>query len=286
MRSRPVRWLIGGVIVAVAAVAAAEPPSPAARKPRMHECCRIVELRQYTTYPGKRDALIGVFEREFVESQEAVGMQLVGQFRDVNDPNRFVWMRGFTDMPARAKALNAFYVGPVWKAHSKEANTTMYDSDNVLLLRPAREGSGFALGGRRRAAAGSRAPANTDFVVITTYHFKAPVADAFVAWFDEVLRPLFAGAGATVLAQLVTEPSENTFPQLPVRAGENVFVWVARFDSRLAYDQYLARLGTEPRWSGELFAALYKQIAGSPELLMLEPTPRSLVGHGATPAGP
>jgi hypothetical protein len=154
----------------------------------------------------------------------------------------------------------------------------------VLLLRPAREGSGFALGGRRRAAAGS-APAKTDFVVITTYHFKAPVTDAFIAWFDEVLRPVFAGAGAGMLAQLVTDASENTFPQLPVREGEHVFVWIARFDNRAAYERYQARLATEPRWSGELFATLYKQIAGSPELLMLEPTPRSLVGHGTTPAG-
>ncbi len=66
-------------------------------------CCPIVELRQYTLHPGRRDALIDLFDREFVESQEALGMKIIGQFRDLDNPNRFVWLRGFRDMPSRAK---------------------------------------------------------------------------------------------------------------------------------------------------------------------------------------
>jgi hypothetical protein len=38
-------------------------------------CCPLVELRQYTLHPGKRDVLIDLFDREFVESQEALGMK-------------------------------------------------------------------------------------------------------------------------------------------------------------------------------------------------------------------
>ena len=34
-------------------------------------CCPVLELRQYTLKPGMRDILIELFEREFVESQEA-----------------------------------------------------------------------------------------------------------------------------------------------------------------------------------------------------------------------
>jgi hypothetical protein len=30
----------------------------------------------------------------FVETQEATGMRVIGQFRDLGDPNRFVWLRG------------------------------------------------------------------------------------------------------------------------------------------------------------------------------------------------
>lgn len=37
----------------------------------------IVELRQYTLRPGQRDALIDLFDLEFVETQEAVGNVLL-----------------------------------------------------------------------------------------------------------------------------------------------------------------------------------------------------------------
>ena len=101
----------------------------------------VVELRQYTLRPGQREVLIDLFDREFVESQEAEGMAVVGQFRDLDDPDRFVWIRGFGSMPARARALAGFYGGPVWKANSAAANATMIDSDNVLLLRRVNPGA-------------------------------------------------------------------------------------------------------------------------------------------------
>src|SRR6266513_4125333 len=112
-----------------------------AERPQQY-CCPIVELRQYTLHPGKRDAFIDLFDRQFVESQEAVGTRVIGQFRDHDDPNRFVWLRGFRDMPSRAQALQEFYGGPVWKTHREAANAAIVDSDNVLLLRPALPTSG------------------------------------------------------------------------------------------------------------------------------------------------
>ena len=96
----------------------------------------IVELRRYTQHPGRRDELIELFEREFVESQEELGARIVGTFRDVRDPDRFVWIRAFPDMAVRLAALQGFYGGPVWRAHSAAANATMIDSDDVHLLEP------------------------------------------------------------------------------------------------------------------------------------------------------
>ena len=43
----------------------------------MVRSCPIVELRQYRLWPGRRDVLIDLFDREFVESQEADGMQVL-----------------------------------------------------------------------------------------------------------------------------------------------------------------------------------------------------------------
>ena len=77
----------------------------------------VLELRQYTLHPGARDTLVDLFDAHFVESQEALGMRVFGQFRDTGNADRFVWIRGFEDMESRRKALDAFYTGPVWVQH-------------------------------------------------------------------------------------------------------------------------------------------------------------------------
>jgi hypothetical protein len=74
----------------------------------------VVELRRYTLKPGARETLVELFDREFVESQEALGMSILGTFRDLDDPDQFVWIRGFSSVASRASALQAFYTGPVW----------------------------------------------------------------------------------------------------------------------------------------------------------------------------
>src|SRR2546430_8273696 len=106
-------------------------------------CCPILELRQYTLHPGARDTLVRLFDRELIETQEAAGMRIVGQFRDRDDPDRFVWVRGFADLASRAEALAAFYGGPAWKAHAREADAPMGDSDGGLVLRAAGAGGWF-----------------------------------------------------------------------------------------------------------------------------------------------
>jgi hypothetical protein len=239
-------------------------------------CCPVVELRQYTLHPGSRDVLIDLFDREFIESQEAVGMRIIGQFRDRDNPNRFVWLRGFRDMPSRAQALKDFYGGLVWKAHSKAANATMIDSDNVLLLRPARVESGFSLdNGNRPPLGADKVPKG--LVVATIYYFDASVSEDFVDFFEKILKPVLIDAGASILAYFVTENSVNTFPALPVREGENVFVWFSCFQDQAAYDRYATGLARSPHWSAEISEELARRLKGHPEVLKLSPTARSLL---------
>ena len=168
----------------------------------------IVELRQYTLRPGQWAALAGLFERALAEGQEAVGMTLLGWFRYLDDPDRFVWLRSFPDLARRTPALAAFYGGPVWAEHREAANATMIDSENVLLLSPARGEAGFSL---NRGAQ----------VVVSIHQFPEPVDDDVV----ERLERELGRAWAT----LVTEESPNDFPALPVREGEHV---VVRFSDR------------------------------------------------------
>ncbi|HEX6683002.1 MAG TPA: NIPSNAP family protein [Candidatus Limnocylindrales bacterium] len=168
----------------------------------------VLELRQYTLHPGRRDDLIELFDREFVETQEAEGMAVVGQFRDLDRPDRFVWLRGYADMGARLAGLTAFYGGPAWKAHRDKANETMVDSDDVLLLRPV--GDGFQRPGGRDALPAART------VVATVFYRDSPFDDGFAGHF----------AGAMACYTTLDEP--NTFPALPVRTDAYAFVVFAR----------------------------------------------------------
>lgn len=235
----------------------------------------ILELRQYTLHPGAREMLIELFDREFVETQEACGMQVIGQFRDLDDPERFVWLRGFADMPSRARALAAFYGGPVWKAHRDAANATMLDSDNVLLLRPVAPDAGFDLTGDMRASAYCR-EISRELVVATLYAFDAPVDRAFLDFFAREVQPLLVASGAPPLAQLVTEYAPNNFPALPVREGEHVFAWFAAFGDHASYARHIAALAGSPQWR-VLAPTLRRQLLGPPQTLRLSPTGRSLL---------
>ncbi len=235
----------------------------------------VVELRQYTLRPGQRDALIDLFDQELVESQEAVGMAIVGQFRDLDDPDQFVWIRGFPSMPSRARALASFYGGPVWKAHSAQANATMIDSDNVLLLRPVTRRSGFPAPAAARPPAGHALAASR--ILVTIYHRDQPFDQAFADFFDRQALPVLIETGATPLACLQTEHAENTFPALPVRTSENVFVWLARFPSPGNLSEHLHQIERPGDWRDRVLPALSAMITSTPQRLLLAPTARSLL---------
>jgi hypothetical protein len=83
--------------------------------------------------------------------------------------------------------------------------------------------------------------------------------------------------GASILAYFVTEHSENTFPVLPVREGENVFVWFSRFNDQAAYAIHVAALARFPRWRDEISKELTRRLKRAPEVLKLTPTSRSLL---------
>ncbi len=228
----------------------------------------------YALHPGRRDELIRLFEREFIETQEAVGIQVIGQFYDLDDPNQFVWLRGFNDMAARQRSLHAFYDGPIWKAHREAANATMIDSDNVLLLHPVRPASGFSLTNGDRPPRGSSKTLD-GFVAATIYYFNGPVASAFINYFENTMCSLLIKYGASILAYFTIEDSPNTFPGLPVREGEYVFVWFAGFPDQSAYKDHLAKLRESELWNDEVTKFLQEYIQGKPEILRLTPTPRS-----------
>ena len=235
----------------------------------------IVELRRYTLRPGARETLIELFDRELVETQEEVGMHVLGQFRDLDDPDSFVWLRGFSDMPTRKRALEAFYGGPVWKQHAAAANATMIDVDNVLLFRPL---SGLALETDSRPAPGST-ESQPGLLVATIYPLAESTASDFPAFFAGHMEPALHQAGISVLATFATEHSQNTYPALPVRDDADVFVWLAIFTDEADHERRLAELEQSPAWRERISHALAQHLDGQAEVLRLKPTSRSLI-HG------
>jgi hypothetical protein len=211
----------------------------------------VIELRRYVMKPGRRDELVELFEREFIDTQQAAGLQVLGIFTEPSAPDRFTWLRGFDDMAARAAGLQAFYGGPVWQAHREAANATMLDSDDVLLLRPSP-------GLPALAPAVREAPARMWRAVVLP--LAEPADDALRGFVAGQWLPALQRAGADRLAVFETEPAENNFPRLPVRTDGPVLVLLAA-------------------WQGSAgvpgLDALAPWLRAEPLVLDLLPTPRS-----------
>jgi hypothetical protein len=231
---------------------------------------QVFELRQYTLRRGQRDALIGLFERSFIEGQNELGAHIVGTFRDLDDPDRFVWIRGFSDMLTRRVALAAFYDGPVWGANRTAANATMLDSDNVLLLRASESGSGF-----RSCPAESAAPPGVIGAAI--YYLGSVDAMQFTRFFDAVLMPQLMEAGVRPIARLVSEATPNTYTRLPIRERDRVFVWFARWPNIAAEEAAAAKFRLLSGWRDSAPEAVLPALMQKPERLRLAPTMRSLL---------
>jgi hypothetical protein len=167
-------------------------------------------------HPGARQTLIELFEREFVETQEAVGNRVLGTFCDDDDPHCFVWLRGFVDMQSRLDALRAFYEGPVWARHKDAANATMIDSDNVLLLRPLGRASRLALDSPRRPP--RRAfRVSTGAAAVTICPLRPATEAAFRSHFESEIEPALRKGRRQRPSQIRYRAQRE---QLPAAAGQ------------------------------------------------------------------
>ena len=263
-----------GVRIALAGAALIGTAPQAAQAAELQGSFPIVELRQYTLHDGQRDVLVDLFEREFVESQEALGMKVIGTFTDIDRPNHFVWLRGFRDMDSRLKGLASFYGGPVWQSHRSVANATMVDSDNVLLLHAPDRAAEFALP-PARPALGADAPSG--LVVATIYYLKDDPGSALPV-FEGQVKPALEKAGVHPLAWFTPESTANNFPRLPVREGERVLVWLAAFTDIADHKAHIGAIEAAAKPLASLFAQ-------PPEVLRLKPTSRSLIRGLPDPDG-
>ena len=97
----------------------------------------IVEVRSYRIKPGRRAEFIQMFETRAVPALREHGMEVVGPFLDVENPNKFVWLRSFPSLEERDRLKDAFYEGDLWKNELEAIAMPMIDSYDVILCETA-----------------------------------------------------------------------------------------------------------------------------------------------------
>jgi hypothetical protein len=245
---------------------------------------KVLELRNYLLRPGTAGDFIRYFEEHFLDSQRDEGMHLLGQFEVVGEPDRFVWIRGFADMPTRLRALTGFYGGAFWQARRDAANAMMLEHHNVHLLRPLAPIAAIT-GSATPADVASEPPGalppHTGLVVADFYH-AAPGARAdLVERFEGTVRPALVAAGHPVLGHFVAELRPNDYPRLPVIQDPSLLAVLSAYRDRdectRLRQQWTAR---GPAGEGGLGPLLAEDMA----TLLLRPTARSLIRYRANGA--
>ena len=220
---------------------------------------QVLELRRYTLHPGRRDDLIDLFDTHFIEPQEAQGMVVIGQFRDEDAPDRFVWLRGFADMATRAAALAGFYDGPVWRQHRDRANATMVDSDDGL-----------------QRAAGPVRMAPPQQVMVSVFPLREAATPDLLALCRERLAPRLQHAGVVSAGWYVSEPADNTFARLPVRRDVEALTLATVWPIAAGAAESPAEACT-----ATVHEELQAWLAAPPHHHRVVPTARSAMGHSA-----
>jgi hypothetical protein len=100
----------------------------------------LFELRRYRTRPGRRDELIAMFEAHFRPAYEAAGAIILASWTVPDEPDRWVWIRAFTDAAARRQGLERFYSDEVWAARKVACGATLADASDVRVLRARQAG--------------------------------------------------------------------------------------------------------------------------------------------------
>jgi hypothetical protein len=93
----------------------------------------IVEVRSYRIKPGHRAEFIAFFEKRSIPALRSHGMQVMGPLIDLENPNKFVWLRSFPSLEERERMRSEFYEGELWKNELEAIAIPMLESYDVIL---------------------------------------------------------------------------------------------------------------------------------------------------------
>jgi len=201
---------------------------------------RFIELLVYRARPEHRDTFVQYFEEHFLESQEVLGSRIWGQFRDLDDPASFVWVRGFQSMDERKSCLEQFYSSDTWFEYRPAVLQMLVSAANTRLLEPAGPGDAFEADLRRQPVAGDPHgdpdwEANAGIVVVEVFVETKDNADHLIGIVRARADDAMVASGAHSLGLYRSSEEPNSYPRLPLIEHERVVVWFGSFESEGSY---------------------------------------------------
>ena len=94
----------------------------------------IIELRTYTTKPGKRAEFLDIFRTRSIPAHRELGMAISDPLLSVQDPDTFFFMRGFPDLASREPMKARFYEGELWKRELENELMPMIASYDAVVV--------------------------------------------------------------------------------------------------------------------------------------------------------
>lgn len=230
----------------------------------------ILEIRNYLLKPNTVEHFIDYFDANFIHTQHAVNMQILGQFRVIGQPTHYVWLRGFETMQTRLESLEAFYYSEMWKARRDVANGMILDNDDVHLLRPV-AGSvdltcGLSVESLIEQMEAGTISSEVGVVGIDFYQAKSGKREELIDAFQTQIAPAYEQEGIQIRGLFVAEMGENTFPRLPVIQIEDELVVFTVYESEETYHEKRSKLAHHVEQSTKPL------LSKAPESLLLSPT--------------
>jgi hypothetical protein len=223
-------------------------------------------LRNYVTKPGQRDEFISYFETNFIDSQNAIGGYILGQFRVEDAADNFFWMRGFNDMASRSRYLPEFYRGAFWRQRRNHVNDMLINNDNVYLLKPL-----SLSGDTPDTAVNSNEFGKKKGLVVIDYYVANTRLKELVEFFKSKYIPFLKGNGIATTAW-VSELGDNDFPGLPVFQDKNLLVTITSFKDVAEYRLKLKQMNAD---SNQKLLTELREIVTTRTTVILHPTKKS-----------
>jgi hypothetical protein len=239
---------------------------PAKEVTAANQPIKILELRNYVTKPGQRDKFIDYFETNFVDSQNALGGYILGQFRVRDADDNFFWIRGFNDMASRSRYLPEFYRGAFWTQRRNHANDMLINNDNVYLLKPLSLSAD-----QPDTAVNSNEFGKKKGLVVIDYYVANTRLKELIEFFKSRYLPFLKGNDISTTSW-VSELAENDFPGLPVFQDKNLLVTITPFKDEAEYRLKLKQMNAD---SNRKLLTELREIVTTKTTVILHPTKKS-----------